>query len=167
VQGGAAAWAAGAAAGRQRSSLHPLSGCAPSHCASGVQPARPPPNAPGLIQPELLANGQVCVDMGEPILDGPKVPTTLAPTRDGSVVVEAPLSVAGRSWAMTCVSMGNPHAVTYSVDGKPIKVGGGVGAGVRGWGLGGKTQAVCSGRAQALQHTVNPPAAAPARAPPR
>ena len=27
----------------------------------------------GLIQPELLADGQVCVDMGEPVLDGPKV----------------------------------------------------------------------------------------------
>ena len=27
----------------------------------------------GLIQPELLPNGQVCVDMGEPILEGPKV----------------------------------------------------------------------------------------------
>lgn len=24
---------------------------------------------------------QVCVDMGEPILEGPKVPTTLAPTQ--------------------------------------------------------------------------------------
>lgn len=35
----------------------------------------------GLIQPELLADGQVCVDMGEPILEGPKVPTTLAPTQ--------------------------------------------------------------------------------------
>ncbi len=65
---------------------------------------------------------QVCVDMGEPILDGPRVPTTLAPTANGNAVVEAPLKVAGQSWAMTCVSMGNPHAVTYSVDGKPIKV---------------------------------------------
>lgn len=37
--------------------------------------------AAGLIQPELLADGQVCVDMGEPILDGPKVPTTLPPTQ--------------------------------------------------------------------------------------
>lgn len=61
--------------------------------------------------------------MGEPILSGPKVPTTLPPTRDGGVVVEAPLEVAGRKWAMTCVSMGNPHAVTYSVDGQAIKVG--------------------------------------------
>ena len=38
-------------------------------------------SAAGLIQPELLADGQVCVDMGEPILEGPKVPTTLAPTQ--------------------------------------------------------------------------------------
>lgn len=35
----------------------------------------------GLIQPELLPDGQVCVDMGEPILEGPKVPTTLKPTQ--------------------------------------------------------------------------------------
>lgn len=95
----------------------------------------------GLIQPELLADGQVCVDMGEPILEGPKVPTTLAPTR-GSTVVEQDLTVEGKTYKMTCVSMGNPHAVTYSVDGKAIKVrlwgsakghwGRGVGAGNRG-----------------------------------
>lgn len=41
----------------------------------------------GLIQPELLPDGQVKVDMGEPILEGAKVPTTLAPTK-GSMVVE-------------------------------------------------------------------------------
>lgn len=75
----------------------------------------------GLIQPELLPNGQVCVDMGEPILEGPKVPTTLAPT-SGTTVVEQTLTVEGKAYKMTCVSMGNPHAVTYSVDGKPIKV---------------------------------------------
>lgn len=63
--------------------------------------------------------------MGEPILDGPRVPTTLAPTR-GSTVVQQGLTVDGRTYAMTCVSMGNPHAVTYSVDGQPIKVGAGV-----------------------------------------
>ena len=32
------------------------------------------------------------------------------------------LTVDGRTFKMTCVSMGNPHAITYSVDGKPIKV---------------------------------------------
>lgn len=75
----------------------------------------------GLIQPELLADGQVCVDMGEPILDGPRVPTTLRPTR-GSTVVEQDLTVDNRTYKVTCVSMGNPHAIIYSVDGKPLKV---------------------------------------------
>lgn len=75
----------------------------------------------GLIQPELLPDGQVCVDMGEPILEGARVPTTLQPTQ-GSTVVQQHVEVDGRSYAMTCVSMGNPHAVTYSVDGHPIKV---------------------------------------------
>jgi diaminopimelate epimerase len=75
----------------------------------------------GLIQPELLADGQVRVDMGEPILEASRVPTTLPGTRDvggaQGVAVQAPLSVAGREWAMTCVSMGNPHAIVYSRDG--------------------------------------------------
>lgn len=75
----------------------------------------------GLIQPELLPDGQVCVDMGPPVLEGPKVPTTLAPTQ-GSMVVQQELSVEGRAYKVTCVSMGNPHAVVYSVDGAPIKI---------------------------------------------
>ena len=37
----------------------------------------------GLIQPELRADGQVAVDMGEPILAPRDVPTTLEATRDG------------------------------------------------------------------------------------
>lgn len=40
----------------------------------------------GLIQPVLLPDGQVKVDMGEPILEGVKVPTTLAPTKGPTVV---------------------------------------------------------------------------------
>ena len=27
--------------------------------------------------------------------------------------MRAPLAVGGREWLMTCVSMGNPHAVTF------------------------------------------------------
>ena len=35
------------------------------------------------------------------------------------------LSVDGKEWLFTCVSMGNPHAITYGLaDGTPIKVGG-------------------------------------------
>ncbi|MEW5306540.1 MAG: hypothetical protein WDW36_008997 [Sanguina aurantia] len=75
----------------------------------------------GLIQPELLADGQVCVDMGTPILNGPSVPTTLPPTQGGAVVA-APLEVAGTRYTVTAVSMGNPHAVVYSAGGAPVKV---------------------------------------------
>ena len=41
----------------------------------------------------------------------------------GSTVVKAKLSAAGKDWLMTCVSMGNPHAITYgTADGGDIKV---------------------------------------------
>ena len=47
----------------------------------------------GLIQPTLLGDGQVRVDMGPPTLAAADVPTTLEPTRpDGSVVAQARLS---------------------------------------------------------------------------
>ncbi|KAG6547693.1 hypothetical protein Mapa_011143 [Marchantia paleacea] len=64
----------------------------------------------GLIVPKLMDDGQICVDMGTPTLEAKKIPTTLEPTQDGAVV-KAPLVVAGRSWNVTCVSMGNPHCV--------------------------------------------------------
>lgn len=76
----------------------------------------------GLIQPAMRPDGQVRVDMGEPILAAAQVPTTLQPTRaeDGAVIAQK-LEVAGKTWLMTCVSMGNPHAITYSTaDGAPI-----------------------------------------------
>ena len=37
----------------------------------------------GLIQAEVRADGQVAVDMGEPVLDAPDVPCTLDATKDG------------------------------------------------------------------------------------
>ena len=41
----------------------------------------------------------------------------------GSRVVQAPLNAAGREWLVTCASMGNPHAVIYSMaDGASIRV---------------------------------------------
>ena len=72
--------------------------------------------------PELLADGRVCVDMGEPVLNGADVPTTLAATQDGGRVVSAPMEVAGSSWTVTAVGMGNPHAIVYERDGKPLMV---------------------------------------------
>jgi len=67
----------------------------------------------GVLQLELSMRGgkvdHVRVNMGAPILDGPKIPTTLP----GNPVVNAPLEVAGRKLQVTCVSMGNPHCITY------------------------------------------------------
>ncbi len=76
----------------------------------------------GLIQPELLTDGQVCVDMGEPILEGPRIPTLLYPTADADRVIRAQLPVCDKTWLVTTVSMGNPHAVVYATTEGDIKV---------------------------------------------
>jgi diaminopimelate epimerase len=68
---------------------------------------------------------QVTVDMGEPILEAERIPTTLS----GPRVVNHPLygndERQGPAWfrqalgadpRITCVSMGNPHAVLYADD---------------------------------------------------
>ncbi len=58
---------------------------------------------------------RVRVDMGEPILAAEQIPTTLRgdPSRPGCPIVDAPLKVRGRELRVTCVSMGNPHCVTF------------------------------------------------------
>jgi diaminopimelate epimerase len=53
----------------------------------------------------------VTVDMGEPVLDGPRIPVA----SEGRVV-NAPLDVAGQTHHVTCVSMGNPHCVLFLDD---------------------------------------------------
>lgn len=55
---------------------------------------------------------QVKVDMGEPILKASGVPTRLAPNTD-QAVVKSDIEVDGVTWSVTCVSMGNPHCVTF------------------------------------------------------
>lgn len=52
---------------------------------------------------------KVRVDMGPPILEAERIPTTLP----GDPVVNAALNVAGRSFSVTSVSMGNPHCVIF------------------------------------------------------
>jgi diaminopimelate epimerase len=67
----------------------------------------------GILAVDLDVKGgkaqRVRVDMGEPILEAAKIPTTLAgnPPTDAEVVVQ------GEAFAFTCVSMGNPHAVAF------------------------------------------------------
>ncbi|MFO0823932.1 MAG: diaminopimelate epimerase [Gemmataceae bacterium] len=52
---------------------------------------------------------RVRVNMGEPILRGSQIPTTLP----GDPPVNARLSLTGVRFEATCVSMGNPHAVFF------------------------------------------------------
>ncbi|MDA0586608.1 MAG: diaminopimelate epimerase [Planctomycetota bacterium] len=52
---------------------------------------------------------RVRVNMAEPILKSSDIPTTLP----GDPPVNAKLSVGGRDLEVTCVSMGNPHCVTF------------------------------------------------------
>lgn len=68
----------------------------------------------GVIAPELQADGQIKVDMGEPQLLAGQIPTTLASSDEK--VVDQPLEVAGETWQVTCVSMGNPHCITFVDD---------------------------------------------------
>ena len=55
---------------------------------------------------------KVKVDMGEPILEPKKIPVRSEKKR----VVNEPIAVAEKAWNMTCVSMGNPHAVVFVED---------------------------------------------------
>ena len=55
---------------------------------------------------------QVRVDMGEPILE----PSLSPVVAEGDKVVDEPITVCDREWKMTCVSMGNPHAVVFVDD---------------------------------------------------
>ena len=68
----------------------------------------------GVITPKLESNGLVTVDMGLPQLTASEIPTTLAPA--DQKVINQPLEVAGKTWLLTCVSMGNPHCLTFVDD---------------------------------------------------
>lgn len=52
----------------------------------------------------------VKVDMGEPILAPTLIPVSVAQ----EPVLDYPIVVDGKKWKMTCVSMGNPHAVIFT-----------------------------------------------------
>ena len=54
----------------------------------------------------------VCVNMGQPILAAEDIPVSL----DGEQIVNHPIEINSHDLAMTCVSMGNPHAVFFCND---------------------------------------------------
>ena len=51
----------------------------------------------------------VRVNMGQPILEADQIPVRA----DHSPVINVPIEVQGKEYRMTCVSMGNPHAVVF------------------------------------------------------
>jgi len=53
--------------------------------------------------------GTVSVDMGRAVLDAAEIPVRLPVPR----VVNQPVTVGGKEYAVTCVSMGNPHCVVF------------------------------------------------------
>ena len=64
---------------------------------------------------ELDADGlvsRVCVNMGQPILDAAAIPVAA----DSPTVIHQPLPINDQELSMTCVSMGNPHAVFFCED---------------------------------------------------
>jgi diaminopimelate epimerase len=68
----------------------------------------------GTITPKLTQEGQVTVDMGQPRLIAAEIPTTLV--SDRARVINEALEVVGKTWNVTCVSMGNPHCITFVED---------------------------------------------------
>jgi diaminopimelate epimerase len=57
---------------------------------------------------------QVRVDMGPPILSPDEIPTTLrSAAGPNAPIVGVPIAIGNREFSVTCVSMGNPHCVTF------------------------------------------------------
>jgi len=75
--------------------------------------------ASGIIVPEIVAGGEVAVDMGVPRFAAKEIPFT----GDANAAVLA-LDVGGETLAVSLVSMGNPHAVQVvaDVDAAPVAV---------------------------------------------
>ena len=68
-----------------------------------------------------VVNGKVetvCVDMGEPAFAPEEIPVLA----EGKQVIDAPIFVGDKEWKMTCVSMGNPHAVVFVEDVKNFEI---------------------------------------------
>lgn len=66
-----------------------------------------------------IENGKVVlvkVDMGAPILEPQQIPVKLGEKR----CVDEAVTVDGKEYRITCVSMGNPHAVTFVEDTKSL-----------------------------------------------
>lgn len=77
----------------------------------------------GVLTADVFGHGStvaaVRVNMGEPVLTPSRIPVNI----DGESVVSTSFEVADFSGTMTCVSMGNPHAVFFVDDISAIDLG--------------------------------------------
>ncbi|MDO8461259.1 MAG: diaminopimelate epimerase [Deltaproteobacteria bacterium] len=62
----------------------------------------------GLQKAKVVGKNRILVDMGEPILKGKLIPVNLS-----GRVINRPIKIDSKEFRMTCVSMGNPHAVIF------------------------------------------------------
>lgn len=77
----------------------------------------------GVLTLGLQLNGDgkvsnVCVNMGQPILEAASIPVAV----DTDTVINLPINIEEQQLSMTCVSMGNPHAVFFCEDLSTINV---------------------------------------------
>jgi diaminopimelate epimerase len=63
----------------------------------------------GISGISVHGDGTVTVDMGRPIFTPAEIPTAV----DGGDALDLSLTIDGEPLAVSCVSMGNPHAVTF------------------------------------------------------
>lgn len=61
---------------------------------------------------------EVTVDMGSPITE----PNLIPVVSEQDQVVALPITIGGIDYKMTCVSMGNPHAIVYVDDTKSVDI---------------------------------------------
>lgn len=72
----------------------------------------------GIIEPRMESDGRITVDMGAPILEPERVPfdtAGLIGERESDDLLW-PLKINGKTIHVSCVSMGNPHAVQVVAD---------------------------------------------------
>jgi len=74
----------------------------------------------GVVRPRWRGADRITVQMGRPIFQPAKIPTTLATGEEP--VLDTVLEVGGEVVRVSCVSMGNPHAVIFvpDVDTAPV-----------------------------------------------
>lgn len=63
----------------------------------------------GLLTDDNNIVSQVCVNMGQPVLTPQQIPVNLT----GEKVINYPIEILGQELLMTCISIGNPHAVFF------------------------------------------------------